>query len=351
MKIGIDARCLCGPTSGIGRYLLEIIHQINRIDSSIEFNLYSAPNKPIQQGIFGYSVRSINLPRQVALKFTFDFYAKLDQIDIFWATQTLLPGFRRAKYKTISTVHDLNHVLVPETMSPVTRLSHRYFFESDARRADAIVCNSHGTAARLKNLIGIECENVAQPGVSEIFNPSDQGMISDLKQRLSINKPYFLSLSTAEPRKNIPLLLDTYIDIYEENPSTTPLMLLAGPKGWQDNSRYMSHPGIRHLGYLEYSDLPALYSGAEAFIFPSIYEGFGMPAAEASACGTKVIATDIPELREAAGPNAIYINPCKKSLKDAIQNLNPGKQQPFIASNWEDSARTYIKVFNSLVGN
>lgn len=351
MKIGIDARCLCGPISGIGRYLLEIIHQIHRIDSSIIFTLYSAPNKPLQIDIPSYSVRSVGLPRQAALKFNFSYFAKLDEIDIFWAVQTLLPGFRKAKYKTVSTVHDLNHILVPETMSPVSRLSHRYFFEADVRRADAIVCNSHGTSERLKNLIGIECEHVALPGVSEIFKPSDKAMISDLKQRLSINKPYFLSLSTAEPRKNIPLLLDTYIDIYEENPSTTPLMLLAGPKGWQNNSRYMSHPGIRHLGYLEYSDLPALYSGAEAFIFPSIYEGFGMPAAEASACGTRVVATDIPELREAAGPNAVYINPSKQNLKDAILNINSVKPQPFIASRWEDSARTYIKIFNSLVDN
>lgn len=349
MIIGVDARSLCGSPSGIGRYLIEILNEIILIDSSIKFVLYLSPYKPSREVNSSFTFRTSRLPRQIALKFVFNEYCNIDQIDIFWAVQTLLPGFRRTSYKTVSTIHDLNHILVPETMSPVTRISHKLFFESDLHRADSLVCNSLGTSNRLKDFLDISCSNIARPGVSKIFRPSNNIEINNFRQKHNISRPYYLSLSTSEPRKNIPLLLDTYIEIYDENPSGTPLMLLAGPKGWQDNSRYMNHPGIRHLGYLEYSDLPALYSGAEAFIFPSVYEGFGMPAAEASACGTAVIATDIPEIREAAGPYGVFINPDKTSLKNAILGLEKTRPEPYIAGTWENAARTYIQVFKSLV--
>jgi glycosyltransferase involved in cell wall biosynthesis len=348
MKIGVDARSLAGQTSGIGRYLLETILSIQKLDKSLKFVLYTAPGSPDREIIQNFELRSTQLPRQVAIKFLFGRYALADKVDIFWSAQTVLPLLGRHKFKTVSTVHDLNHLLVPETMAPITRLSHQIFFESDLRKADAIVCNSYGTASRLNEITGIDCGNIARPGVSDLLKPANESDISKLKEKLSIDRPYYLSLSTSEPRKNIPLLLDTYIEIYDENPSGTPLMLLAGPKGWQDNSRYMNHPGIRHLGYLEYSDLPALYSGAEAFIFPSIYEGFGMPAAEASACGTTVIATDIPEIREAAGPYGVFIKPDKTSLKNAILGLGKTRPEPYITGTWENAARTYIQVFKSL---
>lgn len=349
MIIGVDARSLSGPISGIGRYLLEIILQIKKIDRSINFYLYSAPGEINQIDFSQFRCRSAYLPRQAALKLLFDNFARVDKVDIFWSAQTLLPGLRRQKFKTVSTVYDLNHILVPETMSPVSRLSHKIFFKSDLKNADAIVCISSGTSDRLRTLLGINCTNIAKPGVSDLFKPANESAVVNLKRKLSINKPYYLSISTSEPRKNIPLLLDTYIEIYNENPSATPLMLLAGPNGWQDNTRYMSHPGIRHLGYLEYSDLPALYSGAEAFIFPSKYEGFGMPAAEAAACGAPVITTDISEIREATGPNGIFITPTKQSLKDAMLKLDNDRPAPYIGSTWDMSAKIYIQVFRSLV--
>ena len=109
-----------------------------------------------------------------------------------------------------------------------------------------------------------------------------------------------------EPRKNIPTLVKAYLQLRSQR--SMPDLVLAGQKGWGSDESLLSGPGIRSLGYVEERDLPALYSGATAFLMPSLYEGYGMPAAEARACGCRVVATDIRELREAAGDQAIFVS-------------------------------------------
>ena len=123
-------------------------------------------------------------------------------------------------------------------------------------------------------------------------------------------------------------------------------LVLIGGKGWKyKNLESLIEPNNREhvvsLGYVPNEDLPSLYTGAKIFIFPSVYEGFGMPVLEARACGTRVVTTDIPELREAGGPDTIYIKPTQKGIQqgilDALKQSSPQLLSPNLPT-WEESS-------------
>ncbi len=153
-------------------------------------------------------------------------------------------------------------------------------------------------------------------------------------------------MATWDPIKNLDLLVKTFINIKNQGLLPQYKLVLIGGKGWKyknlvDRIACNERDPIVSRGYVTNEDLPPLYTGAEIFIFPSIYEGFGMPVLEARACGTRVVTTDIPELREAGGSDAIYIKPTQESIQQGI--LDALKQPPPQRSSldlptWEESS-------------
>ena len=338
IRIGIDGRSLQGKITGIGRYVFELCKELDQLLPEATFFIYS--QYPIEMPVISdrWLSRVDTFPFKrymksaVWLKLRCGKLCSKDNLDWFWAGSTLLPKLHR-NIRTLTTVHDLNHLVVPDTMATPTLWSYILFFKNDVKKATVIAANSEGTAKRLLESYGLNANLVVTPSASSIFKVPIKIEIAACVARYRIQGKYILSVATWEPRKNIELLIDTFIKMKASGLLPLHKLVLAGGSGWKDArlkeliSENISQD-IVALGYVPDVDLPMLYAGSDVFVFPSIYEGFGMPVLEARLCGAQVVATDIPELREAGGDESIYILPTVDGIKKGILYALSHPSQP-----------------------
>jgi glycosyltransferase involved in cell wall biosynthesis len=269
-----------------------------------------------------------------------------DNIGGFWGCASFFPRLPQATRRVV-TVYDLNYRLVPDTMHTAAVWQYRLFFRRDLARADSVLAISRGTAERVTDYFGRGVDGIVYPAVSTIFGRRPDLDVGECLQRYKLTFPYVLAVATWEPRKNLEVLLTTLDQMQACGELGQRRVVLIGGRGWKDG-RLTAMVGDRSnlvhpLGYVPDHDLPLLYSGADAFVFPSTYEGFGMPVLEARACGTPVVTTDTPELREAGGPDAIYVRPTMEGIRSGLRQVLSSGQRPsgvFERPTWADGART-----------
>jgi glycosyltransferase involved in cell wall biosynthesis len=213
------------------------------------------------------------------------------------------------------TIHDLAALHHPEDLSWKIRWSLLPFLSGTVERADRIVCISRQ----------IEREIVAEwpaaagrtaivfPGVGAEFRPADDAERAAIRARLDLPGSYLLYAGTVEPRKNLELLLDAWERLRRER-ETTPPLLVAGPEGWNTRSterrmRALEAQGLRRLGHLQRPDLVDLFRAATLFVYPSYYEGFGMPPLESMACGVAPVVANRSSLPEVVGDAGFLFDP------------------------------------------
>ncbi len=223
-------------------------------------------------------------------------------VDAFVGSEWLYPRQRRGV--RVAVVHDLIPLRFPEWTTAATRRMHLRKL-ADVRRADAVVTNSAATARDVHERLGVPAErlHVARPGVAGAFRtavPAGPGPAG--------GRPYLLAVGTLEPRKNLATLLEAYGLLRPELPELA--LVLVGAEGWGGDpvaeraAALGIGDGLVRTGYLPQSELPAIMAGARAFCWPTLFEGFGMPIAEALAAGVPVVCSDDPSVDEAAGPAA-----------------------------------------------
>ncbi len=357
--IGIDACPLRGRLTGIGRYAWEICRELDRLMPEAVFSLYSP--RPLSLDLpssrWRTRIGGAPLARFASsygwLRWAAPRMAARDGVTIFWSPRTLLPAGSR-DFATVATAHDLNFRLYPRSMPRVTRLAQRLWYARDLRRADAVVANSRGTARRLKSLLDIEVDAVASPGVSLCFYPREQENIRSVLKELGVRPPYFLAVGTLEPRKNLSTLIDAWLSLRARGLMANHGLFIVGGKGWKDGElgrkldAARGH-GVRALGSVSDEDLALLYSGATALVLPSVYEGFGMPLQEARACGARLVASDIPELREAGGEEAIYVQPDAEGVAEGLlAALTSPRPAIAPAPQWSEAASVMAGLFREL---
>jgi glycosyltransferase involved in cell wall biosynthesis len=366
MKIGIDARPLQESLAGVGRYVASLCTELDAVLPEAEFILYGQRALKFQLPSARWSVRlepSSFFSRRSGvswLKTRAGMLARQDELDIFWGCAFFLPWGMDSRVRRVITVHDVVSIVESDTMTWTHRLAHRLFFKADVRSADAVVVNSNGTAERLLRFTGRVAAAVITPGISEIFRRATDDEVAACKARFAISGKYLLGVGTLEPRKNLPLLIDAFKNLKRQGALPAHKLVLAGAKGWKHDeiSRALAADTseIIALGYVKDEDLVRLYSGADVFVFPSRYEGFGMPVLEARACGTPVVATDISEIREAGGDDAIYVHPTQSDLCKGIlrgiqlrSTTSRSVTTPSeISHSWKEGARLLANLFRSL---
>jgi len=204
-----------------------------------------------------------------------------------------------------ATLYDMTCWLVPEMHSPANVRAAKKFARRVLGRASGIIAISEATRRDALRILGLREERVKviYPGVADGFFRAKPSPCA---------KPYVLFVGTIEPRKNLGVLLDAYQDLPADLRNAYDLVV-AGSPGWGEPGVLMrlrsGFPGVRYLGYVPEDRLPSLTAGATAFVYPSLYEGFGLPVAQAMAAGVPVITSNVSSLPEVAGDAALLVDP------------------------------------------
>lgn len=244
------------------------------------------------------------------------FFGKQAQVTQFF-NYSIPPG---VKGKKVTIIHDMAYKAIPETVRKKTRRWLELTVPKSCKRADRIITVSEFSKSEIIKYLHIEEDKITvmPHGVNNSLFHSEYKLeqIQSVKEKYMIEGQYFLYLGTLEPRKNIERIIEAYSCFVERNYAMDiPCLVLAGRKGWMYDSIFEK---IKHLkiedkviftGYVLEDEAPILMCGARCFIFPSLYEGFGMPVIEAMSCGTPVITSNTTSLDEVGGEAAMKVNP------------------------------------------
>ncbi|MEO5952981.1 MAG: glycosyltransferase family 1 protein, partial [Chloroflexia bacterium] len=236
--------------------------------------------------------------------------------------------------RTVVTIHDLGYLAYPQAHKRLSRLYLHLSTWFSARSAKRVIAISEATKRDLIKHYHINPGKIAvvYHGRDPIFIPIiDKSRINEVAAKYGVTKPYCVHVGTLQPRKNLGVLIEAW-KILRETMEQPPQLLLAGKRGWLYDSlfemvnRYGLGDLIKFADYVERDDLPALYSGALALTFPSLYEGFGLPALEAMSCGTPVISSNATSLPEVVGDAGILLDPNNVTAwADAVKQLATNK--------------------------
>lgn len=323
LSVVMDAGPAVHQSAGLARYTERLAYHLHRehgdaIDLTLFFNAHSGhtlpqtlspiPHHTISMG--QYAWRLSVLASQLVHRPRYE--KRLPPGTVYHATEHLLPCLRRP---TVLTVHDLIFERFPEHHTITNRLFLKLGMPLFVRAADAIIAVSRHTKQDLLELYGTPAEkiHVIYEGIDESFEPAGPSSVAAVRERYGIARPYLLMVGTLEPRKNHAVALRALAALKADG--LPHCLVIAGGKGWLFDpiQTLVGELGLSadviFTGHVPDEDLPSLYSGADCFLMPSLYEGFGFPVLEAMACGTPVICSNASSLPEIAGEYALLVEP------------------------------------------
>ncbi|MDD5585288.1 MAG: glycosyltransferase family 1 protein [Candidatus Omnitrophica bacterium] len=327
MNIGIDIYPLSKQFQGISVYLYNLLTHLYSIDTENTYFLYTYPFASLRLPFKSnaswrlcFKKGRLNRSATAWMQWTAKNDLRNDAIDVFWAPEGILPLNLPAAVKTVLTVHDLTYYFYPSTLKWNNRLIFPLFFQRSLLKATTIVTVSHSVAAEIKGIFPRFSPKIISlhSGIiqSSSKKPGKEESRRYIAEKFQTSTDYILTVATLEPRKNIENLLEGYAQFKKNGLCRKYQLLIAGAAGWKTSSLgrlyarlKLSQEEVKFLGYVPAEDMARLYAGAELFIFPSLYEGFGFPPLEALSYGSPVIASDIPVLKETLEDAAFFINP------------------------------------------
>ncbi len=369
MKICLDIQAALAQRAGIGQYTRALAEHLGAASGGDSLRLFyfdfrrrGAPwlAPDLEQKTIRWC------PGRLAQKYwrycdwpTFDRLA--GAADLYHFPNYIIPPLSSGK--AVVTIHDVSFLRYPDLAEARNLLYLKRQIARSIGRADAIITDSHFSAGEIAAALKVAPERI-QPiplGIAARFAPPSPQAIAALRQAKNLARPYLLMVGTLEPRKNHAFL----VEVFENLPRFDGQLVIAGMRGWryepilQRMRQSTRCADIRYLDYLTDAELPALYAGAELFLFPSLYEGFGFPPLEAMACGTPVLSSTGGALAEVLGQGALLLDnfdsarwaaAAERLLDDsaARQALIAQGRQQAARYRWQETARQTWQLYRQV---
>jgi len=381
MNIGIDINCLLFDRSGFGRYTENLVKNLLLIDHKNEYFLYanfirkSQERRKIIHGLIqetnakNVTVKVFPLPAHWKEMLTGTSYSYTsivkDPLDIYFAPH--YAGIPKNGFsQMVVTIHDLVFIKYPEHRG---RLSDYYLKRTKiaVEKSVKIIADSESTKKDLIDLLDVNADKikVIYLGVDEQFKVYHQNeIIARTQKYVPTEQKYILSVGTLEPRKNLSMIVKAFSLLPIELQQTYKIVFTGG-KGWNNQALaqtiadYNLKDRVIFTGFVSDEDLPYLYNRADLFIYPSLYEGFGLPVLEAMACGAPIITSNVSSLPEVVGKAGILIDPKNEQeiahkmkqiltnpkLADDLRKKGPLQAKKFT---WKKTAQETLKIFERI---
>ena len=373
MHIAIDAHSVGTGLAGNETYAANLVEALAEVDRENRYTVYvtEAEAEARFGGRWGHVGVRRTLPHTPLVRIPLTLSAELRRrpVDLLHVQYTAPP---LAPCPVVATIHDLSFEHVPETFRLRSRVQLKLTVRATARRAAHVIAPSEYTRRDLVETYGLDPARVtAIPlAVSPRFRPvEDAGEVGRVKGRYGIAGEYVLAVGSIQPRKNLARLLRAYSALRRaRGRSNLPQLVLVGKQAWLygDTLRTIEGEGLGQsvllTGYVSEGDLPALYTGALLFAYPSFYEGFGLPPLEAMSCGAPVLTGDRTSLPEVVGDAALTVDPFDTdalaeglarlidddALRADLRERGLTRARRF---DWRDTARMTLQVYRSVVSD
>ncbi|HWD00009.1 MAG TPA: glycosyltransferase family 1 protein [Candidatus Sulfopaludibacter sp.] len=365
MQIAIDAAPLLVRSAGVKNYLYHWLTHLRRLapEGSIRTLPPLGELGPLNHdssmagrlGTFA-GLGALALSNYTPLP-VFDWLTR--RADVFHASTLVRHPPKRPRLT--ATVYDMTCWLLPELHSAANLRADRTYCEL-LRGADGLIAISQSSKDDAVRCLGIRPERirVIYPGIADAFFDPPSAEVERVRARYGLQRPYVLAVGTIEPRKNIGALVKAYAALPAEIRAESELVL-AGPSGWASAETTGLVASVRYLGYVPEPDVAPLTAGAAVFAYPSLYEGFGFPVAQAMAAGSAVITSNVSSLPEITGDAALLIDPRSEAeLTEALERLlsTPSLRATLGARGreraarfrWPDCAAQSLDFFHSITG-
>lgn len=378
MKIGIDASCILPRKTGIGFFTRHLLKELFKLETDLEFTVFlNSLRHDIPEGLFEdhphVKVKNFSIPGPMLVKSwrylrfpPIEFFTGF--VDAFHSMTGYLPP--QIKGRRIATVYDLFFLRDPDKCH---ELGGKFFAETFPKRLpkyDRIICPSNSTKSDLIKLLGIPEEKITviYGGVdfTRFRQIKDESLLERIRQEYCLPPHYILSVCTHEPRKNLEGLLIAYRHLKEIlfNP---PKLVLVGDEGWQQEKlketvlQHKLRRDVIFTGYVPEDHLSLIYNSALIFVYPSFWEGFGLPVLEAMACGIPSIISSTPALKEIAGDAVFTVDPYNyyemaEKMKDLITSHRLRSEysheglQHVKKFSWRLTAKKTLRVYEEITG-
>ncbi len=368
MRVGIDASYLLEPRkTGVETYTLNLLRALLALPERPELLLYAAgtlAEAPDAAPVLRAGDRlRLSSRRRLWLRLRMPVAMLWDRVELAHLPGTILPPWLPCP--AVTTFYDLAAAHYPELYDAVELRLYERIIPTAARRSAAVIAISEATRRDLIEVLGVPSEKifVTPLGVAGHFRPVANAAEVVAKSH-GLSQPYLLaSVGSGHPRKNLSGVVDAFSRLADER--LTLAIIGTAARDREALSAIDSSPArdsIRLLGHVVEQDLPAIYSAAAVFCFPSFYEGFGLPVLEAMACGTPVVCSNVSSLPETAGEAALLVDPTAPgAVAEALRSVleDEGRQRELAAAGlaraaaftWERTARLTLRAYRAAVSS